>query len=177
LFCFKKEVEFFNDQETKKSRKYTFLDRIIHEAKEEGLEVIPINCTLKKCTIEEKRIICNEYKRSKVFQRNLMLLEEAISAGQSVTFGGRDLYIVDSPEHELLKMKKLMCVKKFRMNQKTQNEQLRNLEKRKNLISDNSLTSFPLKLPTILIQTKSKETPLKLPTQLIQTKIKKEANE
>ena len=63
------------------------------------------------------------------------------------------------------------------MNQKTQNEQLKNLEKRKNLKSDNSLTSFPLRLPTILIQTKSKETPLKLPTQLIQTKIKKEAYE
>ena len=186
----KDNSESVNDQEIKKAKKYTFLDRIIQEAKEEGLEVVPINCTLKKCTKEEKIMICNEYQRSKVFERNLRLLEKAICEGQSVTFGGRDLYIVSSPEHESLKSKKLLYVKKFRMNQKIQNEQARQLEKHRELIKENFLnsqffnklpninsfqsTNFPLRLPTILVQKKSIEFPLKLPTNLIKTKIKEE---
>ena len=161
------------------------MDRIIQEAKEEGLELVPLNCTLKKCTVEEKKIICEENGRSKVFVRNLNLLEKAICEEKSVTFGGRDLYIVSSQEHENLKTKKLQCVKKFRMNQKIQNERLRQLEKNSELIKENYFnreflnkllemnvyTSFPLKLPTILVQTKTTQSPLKLPTIMIQTKI------
>ena len=73
------------------------------------------------CTIEEKNKYVQENKNSKVFRRNFGLLNEALVEfpRKSVTFSGRDLYIVPSKEHDEIHAKGGASVIKFRNCQKT----------------------------------------------------------
>jgi hypothetical protein len=76
------------------------------------------------CTIEEKNKYLLEYKNSKVFRRNFELLNEALAEfpRKSVTFWGRNLYIVPSEEHDKIKIKVKEGVEKFRKKKKNEKE-------------------------------------------------------
>jgi len=82
------------------------------------MELVPINCTLKICTYEQKSNYLQEYKRSKVFNRNYEKLREALKDKKSVTFSGRNLYIVPSKEHDEIQAKDRESVIKFRTSEK-----------------------------------------------------------
>ena len=105
-------------------RPFTKLDKFIEDAKKKELQLIPLDCTLKMCTIEEKNTYIQENKNSKVFTRNLKLLNEALVEfpRKSVTFWGRNLYIVPSEEHNKIKIKVKEGVEKFRKKKKNEKE-------------------------------------------------------
>ena len=76
------------------------------------------------CTIEEKNKYVQENKNSKVFRRNFGLLNEALVEfpRKSVTFWGRNLYIVPSKEHDKIKIKVKEGVEKYRKKKKNEME-------------------------------------------------------
>jgi hypothetical protein len=82
------------------------------------LELVPLDNKLKICTKEQKAKYLQENKRSNVFRRNLELLNKALNEKKSVTFSGRNLYIVPSKEHDEIQAKDRASVIKFRNNQK-----------------------------------------------------------
>jgi hypothetical protein len=66
-----------------------------------GLELIPLDNTLIACTPDQRDKYVEENKKSKVFKRNHDLLREALLEKKSVTYSGRNLYIVSSKEHKM----------------------------------------------------------------------------
>ena len=81
--------------------------------------MVPLDNKLKICTKEEKAKYLIENKRSSVFTKNLELLNKALNEKKSVTFSGRNLYIVPSKEHDEIQAKDRASVIKFRNCQKT----------------------------------------------------------
>ena len=88
------------------------------------MELVPLNYTLKICTLEQQSKYIQDNKRSKVFNRNLENLRRALNDKKSVTFSGRNLYIVSSEEHAKIQAKDREFVIKFRTSEKC----LKNLE-------------------------------------------------
>jgi len=83
------------------------------------MELVPLNNTLKICTREQKSKYIQENKKSKVFNRNFERLREALKEKKSVTFSGRNLYVVPSEEHDKIKPKDRESVIKFRASEKS----------------------------------------------------------
>ena len=112
-------------------RTRTKLDKIIDDAKKNGLELVPIDCSLKPYTLDEKNACHHENRHSRVFNRNLQRLNEALIEypRKSVTFCGRNLYIVPSEEHEKIKKKVKEGVEKHRRKKKDEKEKKLSEEK------------------------------------------------
>ena len=85
----------------RKSKPLTKLDQIIKNWKDKGLAdlILPIDCTLKVCTIEEKLEYIEQNKYSKVFQDNLKILKESIITNRPVSFIGRNLNFRDDKDY------------------------------------------------------------------------------
>ncbi len=98
----------------KTKRPITKLDKIIENAAKNGLELIPLDYKLIPCTIDQRDKYVEEHKKSKVFKRNYDRLREALLEKKSVTYSGRNLYIVPSEEHDLIQAKDRKSVVKFR---------------------------------------------------------------
>ena len=107
-----------------RTRPLTKLDQLIEDAKKKEKQLLPLDCTLKMCTIEEKNKYVQENINSKVFRRNFGLLNEALVEfpRKSVTFWGRNLYIVPSKEHDKIKIKVKEGVEKYRKKKKNEME-------------------------------------------------------
>ena len=101
---------------------------MIDEARIKNLELVPIDCTLKMCTLEEKNSYITDNRHSKVFDRNLKLLNQALTEypNKSVTFCGRNLYIVPSEKHNEIKKKVKESVEKHR--RKKKDEKVKSVE-------------------------------------------------
>ena len=118
-----------DDSNPKRHRPITKLDKIIKEANENCLELVPLDNKLKMCTKEQKAKYLQDNNRSRVFKKNLELLNKALNEKKSVTFSGRNLYIVPSKEHDEIQAKDRASVIKFRNCQKTLKKlQLKNIE-------------------------------------------------
>ena len=78
------------------------------------------------CSSEEKAKYILENRNSKVFNKNLKTIELAIQQNKYVTFAGRNLYIIHSEEHNLVKKKVAEAVKKCR-NKKSSTNDLKRL--------------------------------------------------
>ena len=76
--------------------------------------LVPINCKLKACTPKQRDKYLEKKKKEKVFRRNYNLLQRALLDKQSVTFCGRNLYVVPSKEHDIALAKARQSVVKFR---------------------------------------------------------------
>ena len=66
------------------------------------------------CSSEEREKYIQANLSSKVFSKNLQTIDKAIEQNKYVTFAGRNLYIIDSEEHNLVKKKVAEAVKKHR---------------------------------------------------------------
>ena len=80
--------------------------------------LIPINCKLKACTPKQRDKYLEKKKQEKVFRRNYNLLQKALLDKKSVTFCGRNLYVVPSKEHDIALAKVRQSVVKFRESKK-----------------------------------------------------------
>jgi hypothetical protein len=98
----------------KKCRPTTKLDKIIEKAANDGLELIPLDYSLIACTPDQRDKYVEENKKSKVFKRNYDRLREALLEKKSVTYSGRNLYVVPSKEHDIIQAKDRQSVVKFR---------------------------------------------------------------
>jgi hypothetical protein len=85
----------------KKCRPTTKLDKKLRMPRTNSLKLIPLDNTLIACTPDQRDKYVEENKKSKVFKRNHDLLREALLEKKSVTYSGRNLYIVSSKEHKM----------------------------------------------------------------------------
>ena len=94
--------------------KSTKIGKIIEKAANDGLELIPLKNTLIACTPDQRDKYVEENKKSKVFKRNYDRLREALLEKKSVTYWGRNLYVVPSKEHDTVQAKDRESVVKWR---------------------------------------------------------------